>query len=76
MKTQHLEDNYPLLLSYMKERDYSQSYIDSCRREISRILFLAPSKDWSSYMDIYLEYTKSSKSKKYHTCITLYKFGT
>jgi len=65
MKTQHLEDNYPLLISYMREKSYSQMYIDRCRREINRILSLAPSKDWSSYMDIYLEYTKSSNSKKY-----------
>jgi len=40
MKTQHLEDNYPLLISYMKENGYSQDYIYKCRREINRILFL------------------------------------
>jgi len=65
MKTQHLEDNYPLLISYMKENGYSQTYIDKFWREINRILSMAPSKDWSSYWDIYLEYTKSCNSKKY-----------
>ena len=65
MNTKHLEDNYPRLISYMKEIGYSQTYIDSFRREINRIISLAPSKDWSSYLDIYLEYTELSKSKAY-----------
>lgn len=65
MNTQHLEDNYPRLISYMKENGYSRFYIDKFRWEIKRVLSLAPSKDWSSYMDIYLEYTKSCNSKRY-----------
>lgn len=65
MNTQHLEDNYPLLISFMKESGYSQTYIEKFRREINRILSLAPSNDWSSYMDIYLGYTKSCTSKGY-----------
>ncbi len=65
MNTQHLEDNYPLLISYMKESGYSQIYIDKFRREINRILSMAPTQNWSSYMDFYLEYTKSCNSKEY-----------
>ncbi len=44
MNTQHLADNYPRLISYMEESGYSQIYIDRFRREINRILSLAPTK--------------------------------
>ena len=63
MKTQHLADNYPRLISYMEENGYSRIYVNRFKREINRILSMAPLKDWSSYMDIYLDYTKSSNSK-------------
>lgn len=65
MKTQQLEDNYPRLISYMEESGYSRIYVDRFKREINRILSLAPTHNWSSYMDIYLGYTKSSSSKEY-----------
>ena len=55
MKTQHLEDSYPRLISYMEESGYSRIYINRFKREINRILSLAPRQNWSSYMDIYLD---------------------
>ena len=65
MKTKHLEDSYPRLISYMEESGYSRFYIYRFKREINRILSMAPTQNWSSYMDIYLGYTKSSSSKAY-----------
>ena len=65
MKTQHLEDSYPRLISYMEESGYSRIYINRFKREINRILSLAPIQNWSSYMDIYLGYAKSSSSIDY-----------
>ncbi len=65
MKTKHLEDSYPRLISYMEESGYSRIYINRFKQEINRILSMAPTQNWSSYMDIYLGYTKSSSSKAY-----------
>ena len=65
MKTQHLEDSYPRLISYMEESGYSRIYINRFKREINRILSMAPIQNWSSYMDIYLGYAKSSNSMDY-----------
>ena len=65
MKTQHLEDSYPRLISYMEESGYSRIYVDRFKREINRILSKAPIQNWSSYMDVYLGYTKSSSSIDY-----------
>jgi len=65
MNTQHLADNYPRLISYMEESGYSRIYVNRFKREINRILSLAPIQNWSSYMDIYLGYAKSSSSKEY-----------
>ena len=62
MNTQHLEDNYPRLISYLEENDYSRIYISRFKREINHILSMARLKNWSSYLDIYLEYAKSSNS--------------
>ncbi len=65
MKTKHLEDSYPRLISYMEESGYSRIYIYRFKREINRILSMAPTQNWSSYKDIYLGYAKSSSSKDY-----------
>ena len=65
MKTKHLEDSYPRLISYMEESGYSRIYINRFKREINHILSMAPLQNWSSYMDIYWGYTKSSSSKDY-----------
>ena len=65
MNTQHLEDNYPRLISYLEENGYSRIYISRFKREINHILSMARLKNWSSYMDIYLGYAKSSNSMDY-----------
>ncbi|MFO8057831.1 MAG: hypothetical protein R6V10_11090, partial [bacterium] len=48
---------YDISVSELKER--MEDYL------INRILSLATSNDWSTYMDIYLGYTKSCTSKSY-----------
>ena len=65
MNTQHLEDNYPRLISYLEENGYSRIYIRRFKREINHILSMARLKNWSSYMDIYSGYAKSSNSTDY-----------
>jgi hypothetical protein len=64
MNVQNLRDNYPKLISYMENVDYSKTYIDRFKREIKKIL-AADSKKWSCYRDVYLEYTKTSQSHDY-----------
>ncbi len=54
MKTKHLEDSYPRLITYMEESGYSRFYIYRFEREINRILSMAPTQNCSFYMDIYL----------------------
>jgi len=61
MNVQNLRDNYPKLISHMKNEGYSKTHVDSFKREIEKIL-AANSKGWSCYTDVYLEYTKKSLS--------------
>ena len=72
MNTQHLEDNYPRLIYYMEESDYSRIYISRFKREINCILSMSVLKDWTSYMDIYLGYDKSSNSIVYRAKMLWY----
>ena len=66
MDVQNLRDNYPKLIDYMERTSYSASiYNKRLAREIDYILSGADSKDWASYMDIYLEYAKKSSSRHY-----------
>jgi integrase len=65
MKVQNLRDYYPQLISFMENNSYSKTYVERFKREITKILMLADSKDWSSYTDVYLEYTKTSHSPDY-----------
>jgi len=65
MDVQNLRDNYPKLIVYMEESGYSACYTQRVRREIDHILSGADSKNWASYMDIYLEYAKKSSSRHY-----------
>ena len=62
MDVQNLQDNYPKLISYMENNGYSKTYVDRFKREITKILVLADSEDWSCYTDVYLEYTKTPHS--------------
>lgn len=65
MNTQNLRDNYPKLMDYMERAGYSAAYIKKVRREIEHILYRADSKDFTSYTDIYLEYSNKSSSQYY-----------
>lgn len=62
MNVQNLRDNYPKLILYMESNDYSKTYVARFKREIEKILAVADTKKWSSYTDLYLEYTKKSHS--------------
>ncbi len=65
MNVQNLRDNYPKLISYLKTNNYSEEYVYKINREIEKILTSVDSKDWSCYTDVYLEYTKTSRSSSY-----------
>jgi integrase len=65
MDVQSLRDNYPKLISRMEASGYSACYVSKLKREINRILSSADSKCWTSYSDIYLEYTQKSSSPSY-----------
>lgn len=65
MNVENLRDNYPKLISYLETNGYSKIYVDRFKREIKKILAAAGSKEWSCYRDVYLEYTKTSKSPGY-----------
>ncbi len=65
MNVQNLQDNYPKLISYLENNGYSKTYVDRFKREITKILVLADSEDWSCYTDVYLEYTKTPHSPDY-----------
>jgi len=65
MNVQNLQDNYPKLISYMEDNDYSETYVARFKRELKRILILAGSADWSCYKDVYLDYTKTPHSSDY-----------
>ena len=65
MNVQNLRDNYPKLISYMETNGYSKTYINRFKREIRKILTVVDSKEWSSYRDVYLEYTKAPHSPDY-----------
>ena len=62
MNVQNLRNNYPKLILYMESNDYSKTYVARFKREIEKILAVADTKKWSSYTDLYLEYTKKSHS--------------
>jgi len=65
MNVQNLRDNYPKLISYMENNGYSKIYVDRFKQEIKKILSSVDSKEWSCYTDVYLEYTKTSRSPDY-----------
>ena len=65
MDLQNLRDNYPKLISYMETNGYSKTYVDRFKREIKKILEAIDSQKWSCYTDVYLKYTKTSKSPDY-----------
>jgi len=62
MNVKNLRDNYSKLISYMETNGYAKRYVGKFRREIEKILATAGTKKWSSYTDVYLDYTKTSHS--------------
>ena len=61
MNVQNLRDNYLKLIAYMEESGYSACYTQRVRREIDHIFSGVDSKNWASYIDIYLEYAKKNR---------------
>lgn len=53
MEEQDLQTKTPILLSYLKEKGYSQIYIDRFRRTIKQILKLRLQNSGITYADIY-----------------------
>ena len=58
MNEQNLQDNYPLLISYMERGGYSKFYIDRFRHEIKHIIAGLKLNIWEFYTDVYLSYEK------------------
>ena len=65
MNLSHLQHHYQELLSYMKEHNYSVSYINKFRMQILYILKNADTAGWESYQDIYREHEKKSCSTSF-----------
>lgn len=65
MNLQNLRDNYPKLISYMETNGYSKTYVDRFKRKIKKILEAIDSQKWLCYTDVYLKYTKTSRSPDY-----------
>jgi len=65
MNVQNLRENYPRLISHMKQSGYSGLYIFRIEREIRRILLRVDVEGWKSYTDVYLDYAKTSQSSSY-----------
>ena len=65
MNVQHLQETYPILISFMEENGYSHSYINKLKREIYRIVSETEARKWYSYTDVYLEYVQQGRAKTY-----------
>lgn len=65
MDLSYLKEHHEKLISYMESNDYSATYVQRFREEIKSILKKESGNTWSSYADIYLEYTEVSHSDDY-----------
>lgn len=65
MDLSNLQEHHEELLSYMKENNYSDTYVARFHSEIVKILKSANKAAWESYHDIYMEYESISHSKDY-----------
>lgn len=63
MELQNLQCNYPLLISYLKENNYIEVYIQKFKKIIDYIFENAGIEKWKSYKDIYLSFIKITESK-------------
>ena len=68
MNLQNLQYNHHKLLIYMEKNGYTTSYIRQIKNEIKQILSAAESKTWTSYRDIYLEYSDKLTNAKSLSC--------
>jgi hypothetical protein len=59
------KENYPKLISYMEESQYSSFYIKQMRNEIQFIISEVTSNNLLTYNDIYQNYVNKSTSKTY-----------
>ena len=65
MDVQNLRNTYPQLITYLEDHGYAKTYVTRFTREIRRILARGDSPEWSSYTDVYRDYTKTSQSLQY-----------
>ena len=65
MNVQNLRDNYPKLISYMETKCYSKTYVGRLKWEIKKILSTVDSNEWSCYLEVYQDYTKTLHSDNY-----------
>ena len=65
MDVQNLRNTYPQLITYLEDHGYATTYVARFTREIRRILARGDSPEWSSYTDVYRDYTKTSQSLQY-----------
>lgn len=60
MDVQNLRNTYPQLITYLKDHGYATTYVARFTREIRKILARGDSPEWSSYTEVYRDYTKTS----------------
>lgn len=65
MNFQHLQEHYFILISYLKDNNYTSSYVSRFKKEILWILHNATIKQWTSYVDVYQEYTKTPHTERF-----------
>jgi site-specific recombinase XerD len=63
MDLQELKIKYPLLISYMEAKNYSQQYIRHVKNEIHWILNESGNCHWKTYDDIYQTYVRKYTNK-------------
>jgi integrase len=64
MNLKKLQETYPELIIYMKERGYNQHYIKRLEQQIKAIISNASMYGWASYSDAYRYYVSKSDSKQ------------
>lgn len=60
----HLQEHYPELLDYLKDKGYSNDYIAHFKAEINWVLARAVNNTWNSYQDIFLSRISNTESKE------------
>ena len=65
MNLKNLKENYPQLISHMRESGYSPSHIEWFRHELSHIFRLSESGALNSYADVLRDYIVSGRRQSY-----------